>query len=81
MEEDRRSVSPIYHIDAELPPVMIIHGDADTLVPLEQSERFVAKAKETGRPVELIVRPGKGHGWLAMIWDVRLFANWFDRWL
>lgn len=76
-----RDVSPIYHVNSSLPPVLIIHGDADTLVPLDQSERFIAKAKEVNRPAELIVRPGKGHGWPTMIWDVRLFADWFDRWL
>ncbi len=74
-------VSPIYFVTPSLPPVLIIHGDADTLVPLDQSERFIAKAKEIARPTELIVRSGKGHGWPTMIWDVRLFADWFDRWL
>jgi acetyl esterase/lipase len=74
-------VSPIYFVTPGLPPVLIIHGDADTLVPLDQSERFIAKAKEVNRPTELIVRPGKGHGWPTMIWDVRRFADWFDRWL
>lgn len=74
-----REVSPIYHIGSNLPPVLIVHGDADTLVPLEQSEWFVARAREAGREVRLVVRPGKKHGWLTMPWDVRQFADWFDR--
>jgi acetyl esterase/lipase len=74
-----RDLSPIYHVGPGLPPVLIVHGDSDTLVPLEQSQRFAARAAELGRPVELVVRPGKGHGWLTMFWDVRLFADWFDR--
>ncbi len=74
-------LSPIYHIASNLPPVLIIHGSADTLVPLDQSERFAARAREAGRTVQLLVRPGKKHGWLTMIWDVRRFADWFDRWL
>ena len=74
-----REMSPIYHVTPDLPPVLIFHGDADTLVPLEQSEWFVARARETGATVELVVRPGKQHGWLTMIWDVRRFADWFDR--
>jgi dipeptidyl aminopeptidase/acylaminoacyl peptidase len=67
------------HVGPGLPPILIVHGDSDTLVPLEQSQRFAARAAELGRPVELVVRPGKGHGWLTMLWDVRLFADWFDR--
>jgi acetyl esterase/lipase len=34
-----RESSPIYYVDETLPPVLIYHGDADTLVPLEQSSR------------------------------------------
>lgn len=74
-----REVSPIYHITSNLPPVLIIHGDADTLTPLEQSEWFVARAREVGREVKLVVRPGKKHGWLTMVWDIRRFADWFDQ--
>jgi acetyl esterase/lipase len=76
-----RAMSPIYHITADLPPVLIFHGGADTLTPLEQSEWFVARAREAGGTVELVVRPGKKHGWLTMFWDIRRFADWFDRYL
>ena len=76
-----REMSPIYHITSNLPPVLIYHGDADTLVPLDQSQRFQTLARQAGGTVELIVHPGGYHGWLTMIWDVRAFANWFDRWL
>lgn len=74
-----REVSPIYHISASMPPVLIHHGDADTLTPLEQTEWFRAAAAKAGRTVEVVVRPGAGHGWLTMPWDIRQFAQWFDR--
>jgi acetyl esterase/lipase len=71
--------SPIYYINKTLPPVLIYHGDADTLVTLEQSQRFQAKAKELGAgPVELVVHPGGKHGWYTMVFDFREFADWFD---
>ena len=44
-----REISPIYFMTAQLPPTLIIHGDADTVVPLQQSETFVARAKAAGR--------------------------------
>ncbi len=73
-----RSMSPIYHITNGLPPTLIFHGDRDTLVPLDQSQRFQARAKELGRRVDLVIHPGGSHGWLTMVWDVRKFADWFD---
>jgi acetyl esterase/lipase len=74
-----RDISPIYHITSSLPPVLIHHGDADTLTPLEQTEWFRAAAEKAGRPVEVLVRPGAGHGWLSIPWDIGQFARWFDR--
>ena len=62
---------------------LIIHGDDDKVVPLQQSKAFVERAKDVNaRHAELIVRPGKGHGW-GDFWrsteDVTAFADWFDR--
>lgn len=73
-----RSVSPIYHIPPDLPPILIYHGDADTLVPLDQSTRFCEAAAAAGHEVELQIREGKSHGWLSMILDIRTFALWYE---
>lgn len=73
-------LSPIDHIDEELPPILIHHGDADTLVPLDQSQRFLASAEELGlgERIELVIHRGGNHGWLTMFWDVRRFSEWFE---
>jgi len=80
-KEIGRATSPIYHITRALPPTLIYHGDADTLVPLEQSERFRDRALELGDNVQLVVHPGGKHGWLTMVLDIPKFADWFDRYL
>jgi dipeptidyl aminopeptidase/acylaminoacyl peptidase len=77
-KEIGRALSPIYHIGEEMPPVFIVHGNADTLVPLDQSVRFRDAAANLGKEVELLIRPDKGHGWASMIGDLWLFADWFD---
>ena len=38
-----RKISPIYHVTADTPPTLIIHGDADKLVPIEQSKDFMVE--------------------------------------
>jgi arylsulfatase A len=57
-----KQVSPIYHISKSDPPFLIIHGDQDKQVPLEQSERLHAKLKAAGVPSALHVIKGAGHG-------------------
>jgi acetyl esterase/lipase len=74
-------MSPIYYVSSNFPPALIYHGDADTLVPLDQSERFQAEARRQGCMVKLVVHHGGKHGWLSMLWDLRRFADWFDLYL
>ena len=40
-----KDCSPLYWVKADLPPTLIYHGDADTLVPLDQSERYQARSR------------------------------------
>src|SRR5262249_10560382 len=56
-----RQVSPAYHVTADDPPTLIIHGDADRLVPLQQSRLIMEKFKEANVPCELIVKAGGAH--------------------
>ena len=74
-------VSPIYFITDKLPPTLIFHGDADKLVPMQQSETFVAKAKEAGAIAKLVVHPGGAHGWPNQGADLPAMADWFDEYL
>ncbi len=73
-----RELSPIYHITPDMPPIFIVHGEADTLVTVDQSQRFADKATNEGLNVRLETRPGKEHGWPTMILDIPRFADWFD---
>ncbi len=73
-----REISPIYFVHSNLPPILIIHGDADKLVPICQSQTFVKRCAETGSVARLVVREGRLHGWPDMGRDMELFADWFD---
>jgi acetyl esterase/lipase len=76
-----RQISPISHVSKDDPPTLIIHGDADTLVPIQQSQSIIAKFKEAGVPAELVVKPGAAHGWPTLGADMKTIADWFDKYL
>ncbi len=74
-----RSISPVNHVTADDPPTLIIHGDADALVPIQQAELVIEKLKSAGVATELVVRPGAGHGWPELGKDTAIIADWFDK--
>ena len=78
IKEIGRKISPIYHVSAESPPTLIIHGDKDLRVPLQQSETMVEKLKAAGVEAKLIIKPGEKHGWAGMGPDQALLIDWFD---
>jgi acetyl esterase/lipase len=76
-----KQISPIYHVSKDSAPTLIIHGDADKLVPIQQAEIIIARFKEVGVPCELVVRKGQAHGWKGMDKDLAILADWFDKYL
>jgi len=54
--------SPVTHIGKDLPPFLIMHGDQDKVVPLDQSEALHEALKKAGADVTLHVVKGAGHG-------------------
>ena len=76
-----REISPIYFVHSNMPPILIIHGDADKLVPICQAQTFVQRCEEVGSTAKLVVREGNAHGWPDMGKDTELIADWFDEYL
>src|SRR6185436_17265051 len=48
------SLSPVVQVTPDDAPTMLIHGDADKLVPIENSRRILAPLQEKGVPSELV---------------------------
>ena len=80
-EKYGESISPIYWITTNLPPTLIIQGDADKLVPEQQAISFRDRAGAMGDTVKVIVKNGKGHGWLDWQPDMESCGEWFDQYL
>jgi dipeptidyl aminopeptidase/acylaminoacyl peptidase len=57
-----KRVSPLTYVRAGLPPILSIHGDADPVVPYDQSTRLHQALSAAGVPNELVTIKGGGHG-------------------
>jgi len=77
--------APLDHATAGAPPFLVVHGDRDTLVPVEATRRFVAGLRRVSRqPVVYAELPGGQHGFdlfhslrfEAVVDGVEAFTTW-----
>ena len=57
-----KRVSPLTYVRAGLPPVLMIHGDSDPIVPYTQATRLRDALTSAGVPNQLLTIPGGKHG-------------------
>lgn len=73
-----RRISPVTHVSPDDPPTLIVHGDKDWLVPIQQSQTMVEKLNAAGVAASLVTKPGADHGWPGLGDDAKLIVDWFD---
>ncbi|MCO8244458.1 S9 family peptidase [Haladaptatus sp. AB643] len=69
LEDDRdflESVSPINNIQNIEAPLLVLHGENDPRVPVDEAEQIAEEAAEQGVPVEKLVFPDEGHGFTKL---------------
>jgi dipeptidyl aminopeptidase/acylaminoacyl peptidase len=79
IKEAARAISPLHRVEKPTIPFLLIHGDADPMVPLSQSKKLVEAITKAGGSAELIVKPGGGHPWVTIAQEVKVMADWFDK--
>jgi acetyl esterase/lipase len=57
--------SPLRFVSKESAPFFLLHGEMDSLVPVQQSELLYNALKKAGVEAHLVIVPGKGHGIIA----------------
>jgi len=67
-----RLASPVAHVDANDPPLWLIHGDADPQMPIEQSKELAAKYEQFKLQVKFETIAGGKHGGKEFFEDQRL---------
>lgn len=56
-----RLANPIAHIEPDAPPFLIVHGEDDTVVPVQQAMRLADALTENGSAVRLVLLPDADH--------------------
>lgn len=57
-----RLASPVFHVDESDPPLLLLHGDQDPQMPINQAHELHGAYKAAGLDAELDVVHGAGHG-------------------
>ena len=58
------ALSPLHRVDAIRCPLLVAQGMTDPRVPPHESEQIVAALRRRGVPVEYLIFPDEGHGFL-----------------
>ena len=62
VEDLAKKASPVYQVDASDPPLLIVHGEQDNQVPINQSLDLMNVYKKNSLAVQFESIPGAGHG-------------------
>ena len=57
-----RLASPVFHVDKDDPPLLILHGDQDPQMPINQSHELEGQYRKSGLDVHFEVIYGAAHG-------------------
>lgn len=80
-------ISPLFHVERIQAPLLIVHSDQDTRVPIEQAETMFVALKHLGRRVAMVRFRGEGHDLsrtgrpVNRVASLRVIVDWFRTYL
>jgi acetyl esterase/lipase len=74
-EELAKKVSPLTYVRRDVPPILIIHGDADPIVPYSQATRLRDALTTAGAPNDMYTVHGGGHGNYSAAERVKIYEK------
>ena len=81
--EQIKTASPVTYLSADDPPLLILHGDIDKVVPLDQSQYLHERYQQAGLQSSLHIIEGAGHGGREFSDSTRqqLIKEFYDRYI
>jgi acetyl esterase/lipase len=80
-ESEAASFSPIQFVSNDDPPILLVHGDADELVPISNSEILAQALDAAGVVHDFVTIEGAGHGFQGpdRAQASRAMVSWFEQ--
>ena len=80
LEKDKAkaiAASPIHYVSKDDPPFLIVHGEGDRVIPVEQSQRLYEELRKAGVNATLKILPRVGHQGVMMnaVKEAEVFFN------
>lgn len=72
---DLDAVSPLRRVAELKVPILLVHGDDDSTVPVTQTRSYEAALTKAGKPHEALIIPNEGHGFR----ETGSMIQWFSR--
>jgi dipeptidyl aminopeptidase/acylaminoacyl peptidase len=82
--ESWERISPFNRVEHVTTPTLIMGGEKDWNVPIQNSEQLYQALRRRGVPTELVVYPGQPHGIGPASYRRdrhRRYLDWYDRWV
>ncbi|HTI14621.1 MAG TPA: S9 family peptidase [Dictyobacter sp.] len=77
-----REISPLFKADRITAPLLVLHGENDPRVPVNEAKQIVETLRSLQRQTELIIFPSEGHFMLREATQLIAYpaiANWFEK--
>ena len=73
-----RDRSPLHHVDKLDSPILLLHGENDLRVPVQESRQFAAACEKADKDCTYLEFAGQGHGLKGLENQVKVYRAWFD---
>lgn len=77
-------ISPFFHVADVTTPTLVMCGQEDWNVPLQNSDQLYQALRRLGVPTQLVIYPGESHGISRPSFQVdryERYVAWYDQWL
>jgi acetyl esterase/lipase len=80
-DDQLKEFSPINFVSSDDPPILIIQGNNDPVIPVDQGESMYQALQEEGVESKFVIIPGAGHGFEGEDADLALneAVSWFEK--